>query len=465
MAERNDSTESEPPAGAGEAAGISLLTALRERRSRRFCRGMTLPGGPLAHASRHAPAPLTEAEEALLAYAACGITGPALADLHHTAEGGGNILAGLVGRTVASGDALQTVGLVVINDTGTHLVRRPRELPAAALPEIIELGQRGAFTEAYRRQRVRLAPGRCAPPVAPLFNINANAWAAHAAGTSYFLPVNELTFMYLNGLLEILNEHTGVFILDERNWFQPAGLARFARSRGGHLEDNPHRGRVVTIRQVEQFVSEFVTVEQGMMLQNLGLMAEALGLAGYPNFANHEFGWFQALGFRMGEMPASRYVGAGWLPRWAMRLLRRDPVVPYPLGLERDGEVLLKPFAPPYYPSMTAAVRAVAALKFGPEGVFRGGSAGGAWLQPGAVTGAIPAVSERTIAAVCAYVEYVWGRYGRFPVHLPAFRTVLGFQVGHVDAEFYDRFYRPEALSERQRRDFARSAGAPGVAV
>ena len=44
-------------------------------------------------------------------------------------------------------------------------------------------------------------------------------------------------------------------------------------------------------------------------------------------------------------------------------------------------------------------------------------------------------------------------------------RLVLGFQVGHVDAEFYDRFYRPEALSERQRRDFARSAGAPGAAV
>jgi len=36
-----------------------------------------------------------------------------------------------------------------------------------------------------------------------------------------------------------------------------------------------------------------------MMLQNLGLMAQALGLGGFPNFANHEFAWFQALGFRM----------------------------------------------------------------------------------------------------------------------------------------------------------------------
>ena len=58
----------------------------------------------------------------------------------------------------------------------------------------------------------------------------------------------------------------------------------------------------MTIRQVEQFVADFVTVEQGMMLQNLGLMSEALGLGGFPNFANHEYGWFQSLGFTMEKM-------------------------------------------------------------------------------------------------------------------------------------------------------------------
>jgi hypothetical protein len=28
---------------------------------------------------------------------------------------------------------------------------------------------------------------------------------------------------------------------------------------------------------------------------------------------------------------------------------------------------------------------------------------------------------------------------------------VLGFQVNHVDVEFYEKHYRPEALSETQR--------------
>jgi len=433
-----------------------LLAALRERRSRRFACGMQMPAGPLAYESKHKPVPLTEAEESALVFAACGITGHALADLDYAKDGGGNIMSGLFARTIASGDGLQTVALIVTNDTGTHLVRRPRELPATQIPELISLGRRGEFTKLYRRCRVKIKDGRAAPPIKPLFNISTNRWSAHAPGTSYFLPVNDLTFMYINGLLEILNEETGVFLLDERNSFRPAGVAKFARSRGGHLDDDPRNFRVVTIRQVEQFVTEFVTVEQGMMLQNLGLMAEALGLGGFPNFANHEFGWFEALGFRMGKMPASRYLGAGPIVSFAMNLLGKNPSVPYPIGLERDGEILLKPFCPPYYATMTEAVRAVVDAKFGAQGIFRGGQKESAWNDHARVSAQVPAISEAAIAATTAVCEYLWKRYGRFPVHMPPYKTVLGFQAAHLDAEFYDKFYRPEALSETQRADFKR---------
>jgi hypothetical protein len=433
-----------------------LLTALRERRSRRFGLGMKLPSGPLAFQSRHQPVPLTEDEEAALVFAACGITGHALAELCYAESGGGGIMAGLAARTVASGDGLQTVGLAVINDQCAFVIRRPRELPAKDLPELIELGRKGSFTELYRRCRVKIKDGRARTPADPLFNINANRWSAHATGTTCFLPINDLTFMYINGMLEILNESTGAFLLDERNHFRPAGLARFARSRGGHLEDDPNQGCVATVRQVEQFVTEFVTIEQGMMLQNLGLMAQALGLGGFPNFANHDFAWFQALDFRMAQMPASRYVGAGPLVSLAMNLLKRNPTVPYPVGLERNGEVLLKPFCPPYYSSMSEAVRAVVELKFGPQGIFRS-QAGSAWSQHEQVVRRVPPISETVIAAVCAYCEYLWQRYGRFPVYMPPYKTVLAFQACHLDAEFYDRFYRPEALAESQRADFRRT--------
>jgi len=421
---------------------------------------MKIPGGSLAFESRHASRAITEEEEAALVFAACGITGHALADLCYTKDGGGNIMAGLVGRTIASGDGLQTVSLIVTNDEATYLIRKPRELPAGEITELIALGKRGEFLEFYRRCRVKIKDCRASISPDPLFNINANRWSAHATGTTYFLPINDLTFMYVNGLLEVLNEHTGTFILDERNHFLPAGIGKFARSRGGHLEDDPAKSCIATVRQVEQFVTEFVTAEQGMMLQNLGLMAEALGLGGYPNLANHEFAWFQALGFRMQEMPASRYVGAGWLPSLMMNMLRRNPAVPYPVGLERDGEILLKPFCPPYFASMAEAVRAVVAIKFGNDGMFRAEGHGSAWMNHDATTKPVEPVSETAIKATIAHCEYLWRRYGRFPVHMPPYRTVLGFQSSHVDVEFYDKFYKPGAVSETVRKDFESQSGA-----
>lgn len=424
---------------------------------------MKMPAGPLAFTSRHAALPLSEVEEAALVFAACGITGHALADLCYAPGGGGSIMAGLVARTIASGDGLQTVALVVINDEATYLVRRPRELPPEEIAQLIELGRRGEFLQFYRRCRVKIKDGRAITPTEPLFNINANRWSAHARGTTFFLPINDLTFMYVNGLLEIFNETTGAFLVDERNGFRPAGVKAFARSRGGYLEDDPRQGRVATVRQVEQFVTEFVTVEQGMMLQNLGLMAQALGLGGFPNFANHEFGWCQALGFRMHEMAASRYLGTGPLISLGMKLLRRDVAVPYPVGLEREGEVLLKPFCPPYYSSMSEAVQAVVESKFGAKGVFRNPPAGSAWGDEKEVTRQISPLSNAAIAATSAYCEYLWKHYGRFPVYLTPYRTVLGFQACHLDAEFYDRFYRPEALAATQRQDFQRQCGSPSA--
>jgi hypothetical protein len=434
-------------------ASYPLLNALKERRSRRVCHGMEIPDGPLQYRSRATPVPLTEKEESLLAFAACGVTGCALADLPFGETSGGNIMAGLIGRTIASGDGIQTVSLIIINDSGAFLYRRPQELGSKSVREMLALADKKDFEGAGRLARVQICDERPRTPIQPIFNINVNRWSAHAKGTTYFLPVNEMTFMYINGLLEVLNEHTGLFVLDERANFRPAGIGRFAKSKGGHLHDDPADGRISTIALVERLVTEFVTVEQGMMLQNLGLMAEALGLGGFPNFANHDFAWFQALEFTMQNMPASRYLGMGMLPATILKLLGKDSTVPMPLSLERNGEALLRPWTPPYFKNMREAVEAVVAHKSGNAGVFRGGSAC-AWTDPEKAR-SVPAVSEKAIAATIAYCEYVWNRYCRFPAHFPPFRTVLGFQSGHLDLEFYERFYPGSAISDTIRKDAA----------
>lgn len=86
-------------------SGCPLLEAQRGRRSRRFGVGMRINGGPFTYASQHPPQPLSEEEGVLLAFAAGGVTGYALA-------------------------------------------------------ELIELGQRGELVEWYRRSRVQIGEGR-----------------------------------------------------------------------------------------------------------------------------------------------------------------------------------------------------------------------------------------------------------------------------------------------------------------
>nr|AGC72805.1 hypothetical protein [uncultured bacterium A1Q1_fos_485] len=428
-----------------------LVDLLRNRRSRRFAPGMQIPSGPLTYASPHAPNPLTEAEEAALAFAACGVTGYALADLAYGPGHGGQMLAGLLGRTVASPDAINTVAVVVTNDEATYLLKRPQDFAPTEFAQLVELARAGELTELYRRSRVKIKAGRAAPPVQPGYNFNINRWSLYAPGSTYFLPINEITALYLNAVLEAFDESMGLFLVDERNHFQPAGIGCFGRSKGGHLADDLAAGRGGTIQAIELSLAEAAAVEQGMVLQNIALMAQALGLGGFPNFARHEWGWFAALGFRMGAMPASRYLGA---PKWAgllMRLLGKEIALPIVQGLEQAGQVLLKPFCPPYYPTMTAAVEAFIAYKFGAQGVFRGGAVNSAWRDAQQVAQGIPAPSEQAIAATIAYCEYIYNRYGRFPAYSAPFRTVLGYQATHVDIDFYDKFYHPEALSESQR--------------
>lgn len=419
-----------------------LLKAIVQRRSRRFGLGMELDGGPLAYQSRQRPVPLTTQEEAVLAFAAAGPTGHALGDLPYQPgkapeSGSGNMMFSLLGRTVASADALHTVRLFVLNDAGTYLVRRPGDFPSREIPELLRLVHEGRFVEWYERSRIRVADGRVDVPRQVPYVPAFNKWAANMPGSTYLLPVNDLTALYINVLLAMFSEEFGFFVLDERNGFAPAGVGDFARSRGGHLYDDPGKGRVATVQGLESWLLEFTAIEQGCMLQNLALAGEAMGLGGFPHFAAHPTAWFQALGFRMVDVPLSRTLGIE-----GPGSLASDPPIPVPVGLERNGEVLIKPYCPPNYPTMEDAVRALVDWKFSRDhGVFRATSGLSAWRDPRQVQAGIPEYSDRAVAATVAYCEYIYRRYGRFPGAFGPFRTVLAHQAHHLDLDFYDCFY------------------------
>ena len=183
------------------------------------------------------------------------------------------------------------------------------------------------------------------------------------------------------------------------------------------------------------------------MLQNLALMGEALRLGGFPHFAAHPFGWAQALNFRMEDVPFSRAIGAGPLKTWLLNLFRKNQPIPTAVGLERNGEVLLKPFCPPYYRSMREAVLAFVDYKYGAgRGTLRDGGAASAWRDGSKVQAGIPQYSDRAIEATIAYCDYVYRRYGRFPANSGPFRTLLAYQAHHLDRDFYETFYRRDRV-------------------
>lgn len=435
-------------------ARYSLLEALLARRSRRFGRGMHLNGGPLAYESVQKPEPLSLTEEAALAFAACGVTGYTMAELPYDTgnaveAGDGNIIVNFVGRTAFSADAAHVVTVFVINDDGVWLLKRPQEYPRMEVPALVQAAREQRLVDLYEKSRVRIADQRLDVPRESPFLPPFNKWSANVHGTTYFLPVAELSGLFINVLLAAFSDDVAYFVVDERHNFQPAGLAKFARSKGGYLHDNFVEGRAATVGYLETWMYEFAAVEQGAILQNLALVTAALGLGGFPHLASHPFGWFQALGFRMTDIPFSCTIGAGLVMKGLLQALKKDIPAPTAIGLERDGNVLIKPFCPPYYRNMEEAVLAFVDYKYAEgQGTLRDGGAASNWKDGAAVQAGIPRYSDQTIAATIACCEYIYSRYGRIPGTNGPFRTLMAYQAHHLDADFYRKFYRPEVVGE-----------------
>jgi hypothetical protein len=100
---------------------------------------------------------------------------------------------------------------------------------------------------------------------------------------------------------------------------------------------------------------------------------------------------------------------------------------------------------------MRAAVLAYIAYKFDSDrGTLKAGPTA-AWRDGVEVRREIPAYSSRAIDATVAYCEYLFDRYGRFPATVSPFENMLAYQAHHLDLQFYDTHYRPEALGPNQR--------------
>jgi hypothetical protein len=405
-----------------------LLQALAHRRARRFPLGCHLPGkSELNYASEKTPLGLSELETALLCWAGNGVTGCISADLPTS---GGNLFGSWLGRTTPYACNVHNTRLFYTDDAGTYMyhpdtVTKPVSFETAA--------DWDAVTDAHREGTTRVLDERV--EFVPKTLLRSIHWNTNQPGTTVFIPVVDQTMEYIDFLLGVFDyEGYGYQLFDglQGNW---AGLKEL-------IEDGKLKGPKVEMASFEYTILGLNLSPAYMMLQNIHLMAEAMGLGAVV------FGGYTGT-VMLGATPMSQGLG------FRIKTDRADKA--NPVGL--DG--VFEAYCPPFYPDMDAAVDAFCERKFGPGGVFSADYPGQTgfkdWprIQP-----EYHHPSKASIAMVKAYCRHVYETYGRFPATYDTKVVPIWLQVHHLDTDFYDANFPAGMLTEAHREHLARWHGA-----
>jgi hypothetical protein len=186
-------------------------------------------------------------------------------------------------------------------------------------------------------------------------------------------------------------------------------------------------------------------------LQNLNLMAHAMGLGGYLHASIPAPYLFQ-------QDPAKGIYGLGFRFEVPKKKWRRWPPLPstqaQPVGI--DG--ILEGHCPPYVKSMDHIVDKVLEDKFGNQGMYRPDDLFKRQYRSAASADEFVrtarSYSKESIQYVKEICNYIYDTYGRYPAHVDAFHTPgLWLQVHHVEIEYYEKFYDPSLYSRQADHD------------
>jgi hypothetical protein len=425
------------PRGFKNAREYPLWDAIFGRRSRRVAAGATFRSGTLSFQSKLQPQPLSRPEEALL-IAATGITGlPYWDNPYETADGkpllGTPCVEG-TGRAAGSPDNAQSTVFFMWNDEGTYLLKKPDR---PILPADVRSMSSADLIAHAERCKVKVKDGRIDFPRDFPAYASGNRYVSNVPGSTMFMPVTEVTRQYINGLFYVLAQAPGrrpVF-LDDFNGYVPCGCERWVKSKFLNKEIPIPLGFYAKGR------TEY---ESMLLLQNLALVAQAMGLGGWIHAAFEtsillggypEIG--PGLGFRF-ERPKKSLVPRPY-----------PAATPNPVGL--DG--VLQSYAPPYFKDTDAAIDAILAEKYGPSGLYTDRGTASAGMKPdvgAAFVREAPHVEPEIVEVVRTICRYIWKTYRRFPAHCHAIDSAgIWMQCHHIDPEFYERFFR-EAYSPTQ---------------
>lgn len=457
-----------------------LIDAIRERRTRRVARGVSIEAKELSYRSAAEPEPLSALEEAVL-IASIGVTGAVMHDGPLVKPDGsdelGSPLLNIAARGASSADNAQATRFFMVNDDGVWLIRQLRGREAADFlrdfPSRWEDRTETDWIAAAEHVKVKVYDERMAFPREWPYYLGWNAQHSNAPGTTCFLPVVDNTRQYINALLILTSEPKGVapLFIDDYRTFSPRTALDWVAWAASHLrlsERIPYHpiGGVKRVREGRfskdvpaplGFVGAARTDHEAFLaLQTLLLTGEALGLGGWVHscplppyvMQRDERAGLLGLGFRE-HGPK--------LPR-----LRRWPPTPasQPNYVGIDG--VIEGLCPPYVSSMDEAVDRVLEDKYAAHGAYadvdlfasryRNRSDAEAYLRQQK-----PHPPE-AIAYTKEICTYIYETYGRFPAHTDAWNLPgIWAQFSHVELPYYERFAAPEHF--RRQRDTAAAWG------
>lgn len=388
---------------------------------------MQIPAGPLAHASRLPPEPLSELETSTLVALASGSVGWHEGIPHRDGDPGlASYAFRFGGRASPGGAGISTGELIYTNDSGTFIVRTREVAPVDA--HLSGVDRLDAVIQQVRKHTRQLSTSRVTIPRAPPHMHEHNFWNANVEGSTLFVPVIDLAQKMLGIMALLIQNRT--LLVDEKTQRPCGDLSRFVKS--GLLDGT----RKAPIGMIEASVFSTASMENAIMAQNMTLGLQAIGLGGWlftginpisllGGFAN---AGIAGLGFRFTHDT-----------RW---------LTPNPVGL--DG--IFEAWCPPYVPDMHAAARRVAEVKFGAQGAYRAAN-GGAYTP--AIRATASAYSDELVECLGTVAQYLLDTYGKFPVTAPSILITPYVQAHHIDLAWYDRFLGPHSCLDSHRNHAA----------
>ena len=391
--------------------------------------------------------------------AATGCTGLSMPDRpFYDPNSGAPIMAkpnvNMVGRTAGSPDNAQGTSFFLINDSGTYFLRKLPPVDGDPLDPALLLARAEMAKVKLLDHRIDVPGGKRDFPA----YLDSNRFLSNLPGTTVLFPVVDLSHQYINGMMYLLTQPAGARpnIVDDRNFYQSAGAKKWVKSGFLNKDIKLPLGAIWSMR---------TQLEADLLVQNLFLVAEAMGLGawihgsisppvlmGDPKFTK-QYG--PMLGFDF-VVPKWKIMDAF---RWQIFLPKFANVRANAVGLRHKGEHLIKGSCPPYYDSMAEAVDAVVATKFGPDGIYSDtgtfdkiyrGQFGETYLKEASV------YSKDVIDCTRDICTYIYETHGRFPAHVETIHAPgIWLQVHHLEQEYYDTYFQHGLTAAHRDHDRA----------